>query len=343
MKHLKKRAAGFLLILALITGLCVNAGAVETTDLRRLTEESAAWMLAAVPVPQVGSIGGEWAVIGLARSGYAVPRDYWDRYMQQVEQTVKDCGGVLHARKYTEYSRLVLALTAIGADPTDVDGYDLLTPLGDYEKVIWQGVNGPIYALLALDSGGYDLPEVRERYVDDILSRQLPEGGWSLSKTSDPDLTGMALQALAKYRGNPQVDAAIEKAFLYLASCQDETGGFGTLESTAQVLVALCELGLGWEETLVKNQNTVLDGLLRFRNGDGSFLHEAHGSGSGQMASEQGLYALVAAVRFAEGQLSLYTMRSVGGAETVSLSPMCKLIRLGWRLCIKTMNAGGLL
>ena len=46
--------------------------------------------------------------------------------------------------------------------------------------------------------------------MDEILSRQNPDGGWGLAGGgSDVDLTAMALQALAKYRDNSTVSAAV--------------------------------------------------------------------------------------------------------------------------------------
>jgi hypothetical protein len=312
MKHsfFKRSAVCFAVIFTLMLGSFVPASALNQGQVQSQLQASVSYVLAAVTEPEVGSIGGEWAVLGLARSGCDVPQDYWDGYYRRVEQTVKNCAGILHQRKYTEYSRLVLALTAIGVDPANVAGYDLLSPLGDYEKVVWQGVNGPIYALLALDCGNYEMPGVRQQYVDYILRQQCPEGGWSLTDVSDPDLTGMALQALAKYQNQPQVHAAIQKALSYLAKEQQSNGGFDTLESTAQVLVALCELGLD-HTFLTKNGNTILDGLLIFRRSDGSFVHALGQSGNDQMASEQGLYALAAAVRAMEGKSSLYRMDDV--------------------------------
>ena len=306
----ERRAVCFAVVLTLMLGSFIPASALNQGQVQSQLQASVSYVLAAVTEPEVGSIGGEWAVLGLARSGCDVPQDYWDGYYSRVEQTVKDCGGVLHQRKFTEYSRLVLALTAIGVDPANVAGYDLLSPLGDYEKVVWQGVNGPIYALLALDCGNYEMPRVRQQYVDYILRQQCPEGGWSLTDVSDPDLTGMALQALAKYQNQPQVHAAIQKALSYLAEEQNPYGSFDTLESTAQVLVALCELGLD-DTFLTQNGNTILDGLLIFRRSDGSFVHAIGLSGNDQMASEQGLYALAAAVRAMEGKSSLYRMDDV--------------------------------
>lgn len=312
MKRLKQRSVGLLVLLTLLVSLVPPAAAANTKQVSQAVQSSVDYMLTAVPAPAVGSVGGEWAVIGLARSGCDVPQDYWDSYYRRVEQTAENSGGVLHQRKYTEYSRLVLALTAVGADPTDVAGYDLLAPLGDFEKVIWQGINGPIYALLALDCGDYEMGQVRQRYVDYILTRQFPDGGWSLTNTSDPDLTGMALQALANYQSQPKVDAAIQKALAYLSGEQNRNGSFDTLESTAQVLVALCELGLGLDYApLTKNGNTLLDGLLSFRRADGGFVHARGQSGNDQMASEQGLYALAASIRAMEGRSSLYHMDDV--------------------------------
>lgn len=98
-------------------------------------------------------------MLGLARSGSAVPETYYQDYYAAVERYVQACGGQLHDKKYTEYSRVILALSAIGKDARDVAGYDLTLPLGDYEKTIWQGLNGPVWALIALDSRDYPVPE----------------------------------------------------------------------------------------------------------------------------------------------------------------------------------------
>ena len=56
----------------------------------------------------------------------------------------------------------MLALTAIGVDPSDVNGYNMLYPLANFKQVNWQGVNGTIYALLALDSKNYEIPKLTE-------------------------------------------------------------------------------------------------------------------------------------------------------------------------------------
>jgi len=296
-------------------------------------EGTAAYILRTVTEPQVGSVGGEWTVLGLARSGYQVPERYYQDYYSRVESYVKSMKGNLHDKKYTEYSRLIVALTSIGKDPRDVAGYDLLKPLGDYDKTIWQGLNGPIWALIALDSGNYPMPQnpeaktqaTREMYVNRILECQLPDGGFSLfggtaaassgDNVSDPDITGMALQALAKYKDREDVAKVIDEALECMSKMQDDRGGYsswGTAnsESVVQIIVALTELGIPLDDPrFVKNGNTLLDNLMSFYVTGEGFLHTHDGGGSNIMATEQAFYGLVAARRAQEGKDSLYRMR----------------------------------
>ena len=321
-----KRISAWILTLAILLTLTVPA--LAASSVQNEVQGSAAYMVSAVKAPEVGSIGGEWAIIGLARSGYSVPADYYDEYYTRVEKYVKNCSGVLHERKYTEYSRVVLALTAIGRDPSKVAGYNLLMPLGDFEKTIWQGLNGPIWALIALDSGNYEIPKnpaaktqaTRQLYIDEILNNQMKDGGWSLTGTgdSDVDITAMALQALAKYQDQKAVKTATDKALTYLSNVQDRKGGFASwgttnVESVAQVVVAFCELGMDLNDSrFVKNGHGLVENLLSFRQSNGGFYHVMDGSdGNNQMSAEQGFYALVAIDRAENGKNSLYRMGDV--------------------------------
>lgn len=333
MKRIWKRCAAALMTLSLAIGMGVPAhAAVTNSEVTAAVQDTAKYVYTTVQDPQVGSIGGEWAVLGLARSGYEVPDSYYQDYYATVKKYVEACDGVLHDKKYTEYSRVIVALSAIGKDARDVAGYDLTKPLGDYDKTIWQGLNGPIWALIALDSAGYPMPEnpeaetqaTRQMYIDRILECQLRDGGWSLfggtesatasDGTADPDITGMALQALAKYQDQPAVAQATQEALACMSEQQSDDGGFSSwgtanAESCVQMIIALCELGIDLDDPrFVKNGNTMLDNLMTFyRKGEG-FLHTQSGSGSNQMATEQGFYGLVAVQRAAEGNSSLYRM-----------------------------------
>lgn len=298
--------------------------------------ETAAYLSASVPDPEVSSIGGEWAVIGLARNG-GLPADYAASYYSNLVRTLRDTGGVLHRVKYTEYSRVVLALSSLGFDPTDVDGYDVLSPLGDFDQVCWQGANGPIWALIALDSRGYDAPTApdgkrqttRDALVDAILDSEIAGGGWALSgSVPDVDMTAMALTSLAPYRGaRADAAAAIERGLSVLSSLQGEGGGFGdagsaTSESCAQVVVALASLGIdpASDERFAKAGGSVLDALCAFAVPGGGFKHVADGEVNG-MATEQGFYALVAYERLLSGKTSLFDMSDVADSVPPDVQP----------------------
>ena len=312
-----RRLVAFVLALALCVGLTVPAMAA---DAGTQYEKTAGYVAKTVASPGFGSIGGDWAVLGLARGGADVKSGYFERYYERLESYVKSCGGVLHKRKYTEYSRVALAVTAIGKDARDVAGYNLLLPLGDYEKTVYQGVNGAIFALLALDAGQYEVPvnadaktqATRELYVQKILGSQLSDGGWNIAGTAaDADLTAMALQALAKYREDADVLAAVERGVTALADLQEPNGAYTSWgeensESVSQVIVALTELGISPDdERFVKNGQTLEQVLLRFAQEDGSFRHTADGK-SDEMATEQALYALAAISRAQDGRTTLY-------------------------------------
>ena len=258
----------------------------------------------------------DWAVIGLARSGYKADRLYYDNYYNAVEKLVKDTKGVLSANRFSEYSRLVLSLTAIGRTPANVAGYNLLEPLGDFGSVTKQGINGAAFALLALDSAGYDSP-VRTKYIEFILGKQLADGGFALSgNVSDPDVTGIVLQALAKYQDRQDVKAATQKALAALSKLQNADGGFSSMgiincESACQVLMALCELGISETDSrFVKNGFTLTDNILSYYIDGIGFIHTAGGSIS-DITSAQAFYALIGRQRILAGKQSLYRMSDV--------------------------------
>ena len=322
-RNCMKKWLAVVLAIALVMSMAACAG--EVKDPAAAREACAQMLKNNTTEPVCGSVGGDWLALGFARGDADVPEEWFGRYYEAVEAYVTSCGGVLHERKYTEYSRVILALTAIGKDPTDVAGFNLLVPLADFEQTIFQGINGPIFALLALDSGNYEIPEnvtentqaTRELYVDYILDAQLENGGWSLmGGDAEIDVTAMALQALAKYQDREDVAEAIEKGIGILSARQAKNGGYqynaaeqASSESVAQVIVALAELGIALDDSrFVKNGNSLVDALLQFQQEDGGFSHLIDGE-TDLLATEQAFYALVAANRLEQGESSLYRMK----------------------------------
>ena len=323
------------IVLVLVCLLILPTSFAAPADVKTAVDKTAGYVYKTVTKPVVDSIGGEWAVIGLARSEFALPDEYAEGYYNRVADYVSQRNGMLHEKKYTEHSRVILGLTALGYNPQNIGGYDLTMALADFESTIWQGINGPIFALIALDSADYQIPQnpdaktqaTRRMYVDEILSRQLENGGFALTSdvqadtAADPDITGMALQALAKYRDDPAVKTAIDKGLDCLSALQQQDGGYShgsstTLESTVQVLAALAVLGVDVDDPrFVKSGKSVFDNLMSYAKADGSFMHVSNGENSNQMSTEQALYGLVALWRAKSGKTGLYDMTDVAKRE----------------------------
>lgn len=330
---------------AWICCLCAAAGAVtaawaQETDYGQMERELAAaqreQLTGGEPLltrqdvlPAGQSSVADWYAIAMARCGIG---DDYETYLTAlrayVESAYAESGG-LSDNKATEWQRMALAVTALGGDAsafgTKPDGspIDLIAD-GCYDCVVEggpgaQGLNGWIFALLALDAGGYQVPEgaqyTRETIIDAIVSEQGEDGGFSLTGGElDADITAMALQALAPY-ADEQAEV-IDRAVAALSAAQCADGGFASwgaenAESAAQVVMALCALGIdpAADERFCKEGGSAVSALLGFRMEDGSF---AHVDTSDAMASEQGLQALEALRRFYAGENRFFDMTDAG-------------------------------
>ena len=243
-----------------------------------------------------------------------------------MEAKAKDTKGEMGVKYATDYARCVLAVTALGRNAADVAGYDLTARLSDVKYVSAQGVNGAIYALLALDSGDY-VSYARPDLLQVVMDAQLSDGGFTYRKgdPADPDLTAMAIQALAPYLDDSDVETAVWSALSALAKMQQDDGGFfswgaSSSESTAQAIIAYQAVAAQPEENafnrdpetlpgiFTKNGNTLMDNLLTFQLEDGSFRHAKTDETANGYATEQALRALVADQCTAFG-VTLYGIR----------------------------------
>ncbi len=309
-----------------------------STSVATVLKETKEYMLKTDKNPTVGS---EWFALGLARSGLALDNTYFKTYYNhKVNYLTENNGKLTNTVKYTEYSKSIITLTALGKDARDIAGYNLFEPLADFETVTAQGTNGPIWALIALNCNpAYSIPEVsgvkvqttEQRLVDYLLSKETSKGGWTLvGNNPDSDLTGMALQALAPYyhvKGYEKVTAAIDRALEVLSTMQNQSGGYSTMgvetsESCAQVLTALCALGIDpmKDERFVKGGSWIVENLLSYRIPGSGFMHVKAGAanngggaagGVDGIATEQAYYALTAYQRLLDGKTALYDMSDI--------------------------------
>lgn len=277
-----------------------------------------------------------WIVLALARGGALTEEQAAAYYNNVAAQLKTNNSAVIDAKNSSTNSKTILALTAAGYDPSDVDGYNLLQPLSDLGYIRSQGMNGPVWALLAFDCYGYEIPvcdnpkaqTTRDNLISSILGTQHADGGWSFSMGSDVDMTCMVIQALAPYYDtNETVKAAVDRGLAWVSSAQREDGSFSSggdvcSESASQVLVALTAMGIDptTDERFLKGGKGAIDALLSFYVQGGGFKHVESNYKYNVLASMQGLYALVAWYRYRDGQNSLYDMtdRDAGYEPDVS-------------------------
>lgn len=303
-----------------------------------------------------GTTPGDWYPIALGRLGV---QDNNEGYLAVIKDRVEERyreSGRLSAAKATEWHRIALAVLAMGGDPTNfgtdengapinliADGtYDRgkTTPLGR------QGINGWIWGLITLDSMRYAVPDgaynTRDDIIVEIISKQLSDGGFALSSDdADPDITAMAITALAPYYNSEKIYSyhrkalsadesktvreVVDEAVLCLSRLQLDTGDYkswGTqnVESTDWVAVALCSLNIDplSDSRFIKNGNTLFDGIMRYRMTDGGFVHSftydpdnptSLPDKSNTMASEQTLYTMASLWRQKNGMRTLFDFR----------------------------------
>lgn len=352
-KGAKKRVAIALAAALVVSGI----GYVPKADAESVTQvtgdcsqevnEVCDTMEFVVDEPAFGSVCGEWAALVLGRAG-RMTEEWKTKYLAAVKTSLDGMSETLKAQnklhriKLTENSRAIIGLYSAGADVTDFNGWNLCAPLAgdnvggdkteesaDYTATLKQGINGPIYALIALDYAGYksegetkvtDVTEentttLRDDYLNYILSKEISDGGWALSGTSaDPDITMMTVQALSKYTYLPEVNDAVERALTVMSSKQNAQGGYSSwgsvnAESISQVICGLTMLGIDptTDERFIKNGNTLVDALKSFSadcvkdkvtySEYRGYAHVANSDGTysyDQMATEQAGYAMVA-------------------------------------------------
>lgn len=320
-----------------------------------------AYIQSAVSAPVVSYLFGEWAVLGQARAKVPLSEAYIAAYYEKVVAYVqKNMGadGVLvdpESRNptVTDNERIILALTAIGKDPANVGGENLLKALQN--KDIMQvtdtsntDINGLVMGLLALNSRNYTSDT--SWLVQAVLAQQNEDGSWRASADTKPvgdvDMTAMALQALAPYHkdgGNETVNTAVRKALNWLSG--KYRSGYDSSESCAQVVIALSALNLDantdarFTKTVEGKTLSVLGNLLQYRVAEnGGFKHQFADKAVNEMATEQALCAMAAYARFTEKANALYDMTDAAcahrfGEWQVTVAATCTKDGVSRRIC----------
>ena len=280
---------------------------------------------------EMASFGNEWYFFTLSRAGVSIDSKAVEDYLDSVAKayTTDLENDKANKLKPTTIARTILAVGALGKDPANVGGANLLAMLYDSDKIN-EGGNEAMWALIALDSGKYDVSNDakwnRNELVDEILAYQSKdEKGFSWSgkgAKADIDGTAMAIQALAPYyKNNQNVKTAVDGALEYLQGKMNSNCQFGSSEAGAQVLIALTSLGkdpLNQDNGFVKSvARNLVTGLDAYRIESRGFKHLLTDSTPNAMATQQALLALESCRRLKAREASIYDVTDLDVRKTL--------------------------
>ena len=241
--------------------------------------------------------GNEWLIYAMLQGNKELSEDVKNAYYTSVAAEVKKWDGT---KKPTDIERTALALTRLGKDITDVNGVNLAAMIYNSDRLA-DGSNELAYALLALDAANITIPSdakwSRTAIITELLKFQNQNGGFGLTdnEVASVDMTAMVLQALAPYKNRTGVKEAIDNALVYLQNQMRDDFGYGTSESTAQVLLALTCLGIdptSVEAGFGTPDFNMITNLMKYQKDDGGFSHNINDSKSQEMSTVQVLLAL---------------------------------------------------
>lgn len=323
------------LLLIFVMTFAVKTGAV--VDSNTLDKSIKATVNEIMTRKSSPAFNDEWSIIALARSGENIPQSYYDTYYKSVEEKV-----LAESKKKVPFTsnpdnddwtaindleRVIIALNAIGKNPQDVNGVNLINLIFNRENLKDEnGVSGLTYALIAIDTKDYvEIPgakNTRDSIIKDMLSLRTKDGGFSWDNeadTADLDTTAMAIQALYKYKDRSDVKEVIDTGIEILKKNQSETGDYvgsymgWTYESpctAAQVVVALDNLGMNPTDAkngFVKTKD-LIDVMMSYYIEGGGFKNASDEDEVNSMTTDQILYAFDSYKRLLEGDNTLYDM-----------------------------------
>ena len=206
--------------------------------------------------------GQEWEIYAFAKSGRKIDDALIANYKKSLAANKAEWASA--TAKVTDSERVALTLAALGEDITSFDGVNLVNVICS-NSGLTASANNLVYALIALDEANvsdealsaFGSSWTRAQLVCTLLTFQNSDGGFTIDTAgaSNVDMTAMALQALAPYvdddayaaalasNGQLSVASAVDKALGFLKGQKNGFCDFGSVESNAQVLLALVALG----------------------------------------------------------------------------------------------------
>ncbi len=315
-----------------------------------------------------------YVAFSLIRAGYTAANDYYDQMYAKVAEQLKELkengsitvngetmnldtiGSTAYTSANPELNRakVVLFVTAMGKDASDINGYNLIDEMAQ-KKIYENSLTAYMLdstMLLALDCGNYELPSgdayiTRSQLVNSVAA-SMDSMIESAISWSSIDMAAMPIQCLYPYvqSDNPAakeagstldteaVKKAVQEGKEYLENTQNNDGTWSgyageknNVWTLAQIMTAMGQLRINpcSEEDgsdFIKNGVTVLDDAAEFFDMENKTLDTAKVPNM----PEQLLRGLSAVIRVMEGKNSLYDVEkqsapTVTPSQTPSVSP----------------------
>ena len=261
--------------------------------------------------------GQEWEIYAFAKSGRKIDDALIANYKKSLVANKAEWASA--TAKVTDSERVALTLAALGEDITSFDGVNLVNVICS-NGGLTASANNLVYALIAFDEANVSDEALlasgstwtRAKLVSELLAFQNVDGGFTIEVggSSNIDMTAMALQALAPHvesgedaavmaaDARPSVSASVVSALSFLKGRMNGLCDFGSVESNAQVLLALVALGkdpANAKNGFAKGSNSLVTAIAAYEVGDGKGY--AHTMGSDGKPGNANALATVQALR----------------------------------------------
>ncbi len=253
--------------------------------------------------------------------------------------------GTVSESTYVDLYTLVLTAinaTFCGVRATNANDINLIDQIAHFPAIEKQSIEALAYALLALDSNPYTLPNdtknTRQDFIDALINSQASDGSFSHAGTANKlGTTAVALAALAPYSNDNTVRNAINSGVSYL---QQQYQATRTRDqdciTICRIMVALTCVGININDSrFVRYGNNLCDLLLDYLASDGGFKTKTTDASSDPIATEAAIIALTSIKYFS----SPYVTRQTLADWTASSEPVNRnlLFDKKWLLVIPAL------
>ena len=239
----------------------------------------------------------QWEMISLLSSGKEIDSEYLNGYKKEFVKSINSYKGTL-SNKGTDYSKAVITMSTLDINHND-DKYNITNYLTNQEEIGAQGLNGPIWALIALSSSD----EIKDQYEKErtdyynLLASEWKEKGCFtlMGDKGDVDLTAMAILAGSLYSKDKDCDKEfLKEAVKFLEEQYDENGEFKSMDAVNSESLSYATMAMLCVKDKNYDFNRAIDNILSYKTKDGLYAHlyeDKNADTGNAIATEQAMLA----------------------------------------------------